>query len=109
LISSVSINISRQKMSPADRTHSALQTDVGRSSSPVTLKQEEHSSDIEVINEAGLYRFVEREASGSPSGSKEESPRPSLQSAAELYSRSLNDVSSLMNERTAKDNDSQVS
>ncbi|KAM3508467.1 hypothetical protein MY11210_006708 [Beauveria gryllotalpidicola] len=60
-----------------------------------------------MAKESGLYRFVEVERCPDHSGSNEGSPRPSLQSTADMYSWSLNDVSSMMNESKVKESDSQ--
>lgn len=70
--------------------------------------REETPSEVEATKESGLYRFVQIQSCPDHNGSNEGSPRPSLQSMEEMYSRSLNDVSSLMNQSTSKETDSQV-
>ncbi|KAH8715181.1 hypothetical protein HC256_004031 [Beauveria bassiana] len=90
-------------------------TDSAQSSLPKTCpsdpcaesNHQETACQVEVVNESDIYRFVEIETCPDHSGSNEESPRPSLQSTADMYSWSLNDVSSTMNESKVKGSDSQ--
>ncbi|EJP69893.1 uncharacterized protein BBA_00762 [Beauveria bassiana ARSEF 2860] len=92
-------------------------TDSAQSSLPKTCpsdpcaesNHQETACQVEVVNESDIYRFVEIETCPDHSGSNEESPRPSLQSTADMYSWSLNDVSSTMNESKVKGSDSQDS
>ncbi|KAM3560940.1 hypothetical protein MY1884_002659 [Beauveria asiatica] len=93
-------------MPPADSAQSSLPNTCPNDSCAESNHQET-SSQVELVNESGSYRFAQIETCPDHSGSNEESPRPSLQSTADMYSWSLNDVSSVMNEREAKDSDSQ--
>ncbi|KAM3507070.1 hypothetical protein MY10362_001997 [Beauveria mimosiformis] len=93
-------------MPPADSAQSSPPNTCPNDSCAESNNQET-SSRIELANESGIYSFAEIETCPDHSGSNEESPRPSLQSTADMYSWSLNDVSSVMNERKAKDSDSQ--
>ncbi|KAJ6781705.1 hypothetical protein PWT90_05710 [Aphanocladium album] len=79
------------------------------SSSRAESNRSEIASDVEAVNEGGIYRFVQIGGQADRNGSNQASPWPSLQPTTELYSRSLNDVSSLMSVVQPKDSDSQAS
>lgn len=97
-------------MHPTDGADPALQNEEpSESNSHAASSDTKISSEIETVEESESYRFAEMDECASHNGSNEDSLPPSFQSTAELYSRSLNDVSSLMNERMHKDDDSQAS